>query len=518
MKTGFRQSMAWLHTWVGLVLGWLLFAMFITGTASYFQDEITLWMKPALAGHMDENARQGKDVLPKLLERLKEKAPQADFYGISLPDERKSVVGVFWRKEGGKLERETLSAQTLTPVSVRKTGGGSFFYVFHFQFHYMPSSVGRIIACIAGMVMFLGLITGIVTHRRIFKDFFTFRPDKAAQRSWLDGHNVLGVLTLPFLLMISYSGLLILVSFIMPWPYMVTYDNSGDFFAEAFDRPATPTRSGRHAPLTDIAPLMEDATRRWNGEEILSVFIRNPGDSAATISFSPSYKNQVSDIRRRMVYRGDTGEFIRSDGDIKPAAQVMGVFEGLHRGLFASFALRALYFLSGMAGTVMIAGGLILWSVKRAGKLKGGTLPVGQRLVQVLNVGTLAGMPLAMGAFFWGNRLLPLDMDARAAGEINLFFMVWALAFVHALFRPYKKAWFEQLVVAAAVFGLIPLLNFVTTDAHLGFSLAQGHWVLAGFDLTMLFLGLVFAGVALKLSPGAVTAVSVKRSGQKEMA
>jgi hypothetical protein len=29
MKDYFRQSMAWLHTWVGLLLGWVLYFMFI---------------------------------------------------------------------------------------------------------------------------------------------------------------------------------------------------------------------------------------------------------------------------------------------------------------------------------------------------------------------------------------------------------------------------------------------------------------------------------------------------------
>ena len=45
---GFRQSNAWLHTWVGLLLGWLLYAVFLTGTLSFFQDEISYWMKPEL--------------------------------------------------------------------------------------------------------------------------------------------------------------------------------------------------------------------------------------------------------------------------------------------------------------------------------------------------------------------------------------------------------------------------------------------------------------------------------------
>jgi len=30
VREGFRQAMAWLHTWAGLVFGWLLFANFLT--------------------------------------------------------------------------------------------------------------------------------------------------------------------------------------------------------------------------------------------------------------------------------------------------------------------------------------------------------------------------------------------------------------------------------------------------------------------------------------------------------
>ena len=31
MKNGFRQSMAWLHTWSGLLVGWVLFLVFAMG-------------------------------------------------------------------------------------------------------------------------------------------------------------------------------------------------------------------------------------------------------------------------------------------------------------------------------------------------------------------------------------------------------------------------------------------------------------------------------------------------------
>ena len=54
------------------------------------------------------------------------------------------------------------------------------------------------------MCMLVALISGVVVHKRIFKDF-TFRPGKG-QRSWLDAHNATAVLGLPFLFMIGYTG------------------------------------------------------------------------------------------------------------------------------------------------------------------------------------------------------------------------------------------------------------------------------------------------------------------------
>lgn len=44
----FRQPMTWLHRWAGLLLGWLLFAIFLTGTLTVFDKEIDWWMQPEL--------------------------------------------------------------------------------------------------------------------------------------------------------------------------------------------------------------------------------------------------------------------------------------------------------------------------------------------------------------------------------------------------------------------------------------------------------------------------------------
>ena len=46
MEQGFRASMGWVHTWAGVVVGALLFAIFWMGTLAVFDREIDRWMAP----------------------------------------------------------------------------------------------------------------------------------------------------------------------------------------------------------------------------------------------------------------------------------------------------------------------------------------------------------------------------------------------------------------------------------------------------------------------------------------
>ncbi len=61
--------------------------------------------------------------------------------------------------------------------------------------------------------MLIALVSGIITHKKIFTDFFTLRTFKS-QRSWLDFHNISSVVALPFFLTITFTGLAIFFLFI----------------------------------------------------------------------------------------------------------------------------------------------------------------------------------------------------------------------------------------------------------------------------------------------------------------
>ncbi|MNS90197.1 hypothetical protein D3C72_1242360 [compost metagenome] len=354
------------------------------------------------------------------------------------------------------------------------------------------------------MFMLVAIVSGIVTHKRIFKDFFTFRPKKG-QRSWLDAHNVTAVLALPYHAMITYTGLVTLMFMYMPWGPQVAYKAHGGndtFFAEAFPGGVRTQikASGTKAALAPLAPMVAQATAHWDGAPVGRIVVHQPNDANAVVSLTRAEGRHLSYDQPSMQFNGTTGALIGSFGDVpKAAAETRGVLYGLHIGRFADPLLRALFFVSGLAGCLMVATGLLLWAVKERQKYaktlkQGGRIGVGLRLVDGLNLGAIAGLPVAMAAFFWANRLLPVDVAGRNEAEIRWFFIVWGATAVLGLLRPTLRMWQAQLALGALLFALLPVLNAFTGPAPLTVSLRNGPSSVAGFDLVAIALGLGLAG------------------------
>lgn len=237
MHSSFRQSMAWLHTWVGLVVGWVLFFVFTMGTAGYFRQEITTWMEPERPVQAAPAAIDDARLADLGMKRLEQMAPVAASWRITLPRERTGGRGwqdfsVRWEEmpQAGH-EDGTSVTERLDPVTgavrpsdpdPRETFGGNGLYAMHYALHYLPYDWAFRIVGICTMLMLLAIISGIITHKKIIRDFFTFRPGKG-QRSWLDAHNVVSVMALPFFLMITYSGLVFFLFEYMPAGRAVLY-------------------------------------------------------------------------------------------------------------------------------------------------------------------------------------------------------------------------------------------------------------------------------------------------------
>lgn len=509
--------MAWLHTWSGLLVGWVLLFVFITGTLGYFRAAIDDWMRPEQAQPLATelvSIEQTRHALQLTQQWLEANALPAHYWYIEPPAHVGQPVDVEWQDSQGQYHGRQLDAvtgQVLEPAAVervRETGGGTWLYRLHYQLHYLPEKLGNWIVGICSMFMLVALISGIITHKKFFKDFFTFRPGKG-QRSWLDAHNLAGVLALPFLLMITYSGLVFFMYIYVPVGMQVAYGwDEPKGYVNVLNPRANnllinpqPETAGLPAPLAPLAEMLVPGA-------LHGIDVHAPATGKARVVF---YLESERILRgySSAVFSGPTGQPLA----MPPEAgiwQFQNTLTNLHEGNYASLPLRWLYFFSGLMGCALIATGLVLWTVKR--KSRQHTTPAAQyafRLVESLNIASIAGLPAAIAVYFWANRLLPLDLPNRAAWEAHCLFMLWGLSLLHACCRPARRAWLEQFGLAALLTGLLPLLNALTTDRHLGVSLAQGDWSMAGVDLTALGFSTLFL---LALSKVRRRATSVSRS------
>ena len=510
MTRSLRQSMAWIHGWLGMLAGWILFAMFLTGTASYFRPEITRWMQPELPMHRTSGAQATQAAVAEL---ARSNGSDQQWF-IMLPDDRTAITRVFTipqpdatakpapgkrRKRGGELE---LDPATGKPIHARETRGGEHFYRFHFQLQ-LPHPWGRWLAGVCGMFMLAAIVSGVVTHKRIFADFFTLRWNKG-QRSWLDTHNVSAVLALPYHAVITYTGLMTLVLMYLPYPIAINYKQPLDFGREAYGLPVDAEASKRPAPLVPIAPLVRDAEARLKAP-VSRVVVRHPGDAAATVAISAATVSALNARTGTAVYSGATGALLQSPSNSGAAVSTVGVMLGLHIAQYAAPGLRWVLFLLGLTGAAMVGTGLLLWTAAR--RRPGATPFFGLRLVERLNIATIAGLPIGMGAFLLANRLIPAAATGRADAEVATMFYAWGAAALLQLLRPARQAWAALFAIGALVFVAIPVANALTTSRGLLASWQAGDWPFVGFDLAMLVTAVLLGAAAWRAGrPQAVRA------------
>jgi len=361
------------------------------------------------------------------------------------------------------------------------------------------------------MGMLAALVSGIVIHKKFFKEFFTFRPAKG-QRSWLDAHNASAVLLLPFHLMITYTGLAIFLVIYMPAAMDAIFDGNREAFFKAQDG-APPVLEARRSVTTEPAPLVALEPLLVKAREVMGplrgVSITNPGKDNAEIQIRALLGNRIALTKGSgMRFDGVTGEQLSGPREMRNSVLTHQVISGMHFAQFGGYSMRWVYFICGLISSAMIASGLVLFTVKRRRKYASES-PVAQALyrgVEAINIAVMAGLSLACIGLLWGNRLLPVDMAQRADAELNVFFGAWALSLLHAVLRPHMKAWREQLGLAGVMCLGLPLLSLLTVDQP---------WALPGrlwLELVAMGLGGLLLWAAWKVSQPAVARAPRKKT------
>lgn len=530
--------MSWLHTWCGLICGWLLCAIFLAGSLSVFRDPITHWMKaePVLlvsAGSVLTSAAESEAAaISKAINYLKANAAGAQFWRIELPERQDQAMRLFWRSKGGGREGQQAAMDPASGAMLplpwgRQTEGGRHFMSFHYMLHL--KTLGFWLVGFVAMGMLVALVSGVVVHKRIFKDFFTFRPGKG-QRSWLDAHNVTAVLALPFLFMIVYTGLAFFYTSYMPMPLRVAY-GSDDKAYTRYQQELSPkpvlkrAHAGSAIAIPDMLPLLKMA-HSLTGMPPRMLLIERPGDASMTVKVfdrepDTAGTGRILNTPGIVTFDGAMGDVLQlqmPEENDDPASKSASskthhVIEALHLVRFGGWPMKWFYFLSGLMGTLMIATGTILFSVKRRKKNEmefGDATARVYRWIEALNVASVAGICVACIAYLYANRLIPADLAQRSTWEIRAFFIAWLLSLLHAALRPSARAWLEQLTIAALFCLALPLLNLITTGEQLFSYVSRADWQGALVESTVMVLGSGLAYAAYKVRRSWLMPVTAK--------
>lgn len=424
MKPTFRKSMIWLHTYVGLVFGWLIFAVFLTGTLSYYNTEISHWIEAGSPNHTAQVT-----LLKTGIDRLQKEAPDhATSWSIQLPNERGDTYAVSYR-EANKRRRNYLpeTNQTLSPAV--ETNGGNFFRTFHYTLS-LRGWGGRYFTGIAAMCMLLAVFTGIYTHRRFFKDFFTLR-EAAWDKFLKDLHAVFGVITIPFCFVICFSALLIYISMYIPFVIDHHYDSYRQLDREVSTNYQRINKDSGEYTEHSIAidAYLPTLAAHWGQRyQLDSVAITAPRNTQGRIVFYAQTEANLSNKPQTLAFSLSTGEVINMPEE-RLARKVRRIFYGLHEAHFAQPVLRFMLFALGLFSTLLIASGLVIWLQKRRAKRQKAVYV----WVEKMNLGMLYGLPLAVAFYLVGSRLpfaLPVPLTQF---ELSAFFYTWLASVVLCL-------------------------------------------------------------------------------------
>jgi len=518
----FRLSMTWVHTWFGLVLGFVLMACFFFGSLSVYDREIDRWAIPASrfepqpmpsfdrmlepafrtikldAATRAEAQTRSRSPLPETLPLHEwgayttHRDPVLQMWsGFELPDPKDPENDHAF----GSLTLDPRSGTPLPETALKI--GSRFFYPMHYSLHLHWMDLGYWIVGLAAMAMLAALVTGIVMHRKIFRELFTFRPRKHLQRSTLDLHNLTGVVALPFHFIFALSGLIIFANLYFPVSGTLLKPLAEAHEKAEIARSGLPEHAaGIAAPLASVDAMVAKAQRRWAARgmagEVGLLSIHHVGHANATVSVYRAGTDRVTLTGEGIHFKGSSGTVIREDEAVSAVHGINDFITGLHLQHFRHWMLRALYFAGGLAGCACIATGFIFFVEKRKRQhAKQGK--AGARWVDALAVTTVTGMLCATVAMLVGNRLLPADLPLRGDWEERIFWSVWIAALVHAFWRSapvlqgrIAPAWREQCWALAALCTAAVLLNWATTGDHLLKTLSMRYWPVAGVDLVLL--------------------------------
>jgi uncharacterized iron-regulated membrane protein len=467
MKASTVRNYLSVHTWVGILAGMMLFVAFYAGALAMFAPEITQWVRADKA-----RADTSRDA-DALLAAYFEAHPQAPRVSLVLASERNAAPYVRWGARGAPAQMAELDAQgALRPLASPGGEAGHFVDLLHRKGGLpLPLETSEPVIGIVSMLYALALISGVVVLLpSLVKDLFVLRFGRNVKRLWLDLHNLLGVASLPFHVVMAVSAA---VFCLHDWIYVaqgtLIYPQglrAVEAQAEPPREPVTLERSAWRAP----SQLAADAARAAPGFQATSIDYRGLGTPRAAAYVAGTDDAHFKRRPREGIAVLDpaTGALVQNGmvpGQGSGLARALVSFFSLHFGSYGGEPVRLLYAVLGVMGTLLFYTGNVLWIETRSKRLRGAATALVQprhvRWVAALNLGVCMGCVAGLSAALVAARWLSGTAVAPDTVLHGTYYAVFAACLVYAFVRGARVGAAGLLAMAALLTALLPITSAV---------------------------------------------------------
>lgn len=493
MKGAKLKRMIDLHAWLGVACGLALFVAFYAGALNVFHHQLQHWQQPGAAAptqDLDAFLAQVTTDFPAARERL-----------YLLPDEN---PGVMWlepsAEEGGAGEWRTVHAADYDAEGRYQPSAGAEVADFINELHYqlglpsgsLPINIGMTLMGLVAVLYGVALVSGLLIHLpKLGKELLALRHQGNLRRYWKNMHNLVGVLSLPFHLIMSVTGAAMgtfvlvaaLLGVLVFGPQL-----QGQISQEMEPWPA-PVLAGEAQPMALVADYLSAAENEVPGLEVAWIEIRGYGDRAGWLDVAGSVPGYLGHHAHVVLDVTMAPLRVVAPGQRSGNAAALSLVYALHFGDYGGLLVQGLYFVLGMLGALLFVSGNILWCERRCDKVgpsRASALLL--RLTLGVCFGVMVGlaMSLLMAAL-----LLHTPLAAGVAWAERGVFWLTLLALVLWSVRA------SPLRFAGQLWRWLPLTYLLVPLAQLlleGRAAWQGDKLVV--NLALLLMALVFWGMA----------------------
>lgn len=474
-----------LHTWVGICAGILLFICFFAGGLSMFQHDLSKWATPPQQSLHTVELHQYND----LVSHVQQRYPEAQkSFQINLNSKEFHHAPIQWQpaqsqvhddhdfdtdqsamlatlKPDGSLqvEQENLSKLGWLIEQLHETAGIPGMLGHH--------TLGVYVMGVVSVLYFLALMTGlIVLLPTLVKDYFAIRQGKNKKRFWLDAHNVIGITSLPFHILISVT--VIVFAF-----HDLFYDGLGQLVAKGkplFERPAA-VQIVEPVPPLDVEKILLQVQQQAQGYEVSSVSFNNldqPAKASARVSlYSPDQmlRGDNFDVMFFNPYQPAPYSTVNLNTQSSALDQLIRSMFSLHFGNYGGDFTRWLYLALGMGGAFLFYSGNILWIESRVKRQKNPNLvpPAQRKDVQFIAnltigscLGTVLGIFMSMLIGRWAYVLSP-ELHSINAWFMYIYYAIFIFSLILSFVLGAARALPTLLLFIAVTLLLLPLTSML---------------------------------------------------------